>query len=89
MSNDATDPLGYFANPRAMSFHVNFRDHQGWAGVFTANASWCDDGDFMSIGFGLKEVPMSIEEMRAVYAAIGSAISAREENDKAMDKADA
>jgi hypothetical protein len=81
------DPKKYFATPRAMIWHVNFRDCEGFAATFTASASWSQDGSFMSLGFGLKEFPMDLDEFIACRDAMNHAIAARKDQDAASEAA--
>lgn len=82
------DPNKYFAKPRPASFSVNFRDMEGFAGTICAS-TWCtDDGEYMSLWYGLKEICLSKEEMIAVRDAITMAIEARQEYDAAFSTAE-
>jgi len=82
------DPQKYFAKPRPASFAVNFRDPEGFAGTICASTWWTEDGEYMAIWYGLKEIGLSKEEMVAVRDAITMAIEARQEYDAAFSTAE-
>ena len=82
------DPKRYFSKPRPSSFAVNFRDSDGFAGTYCASTWWSQDGEYMALWYGLKEVGLSKEEMIALRDAISMAIDARQEYDDAFNSAE-
>ena len=82
-----TDPLHYFAKACPRAFYVNFRDHEGFAGTVSASAFWSDDGEYCSFSLGVKESPVSLEELRAIRDVFDMAVKAREDHEAALHEA--